>query len=399
MMRKKDIQDLVKRYGPSEPRIEEKPTHLPLAIPSFGALEVEEAIDALLSGWITMGDRVFAFERLWAEYIGTKHAIAVNSGSSALLVMLSALIECGDLKRGQSMIVPAVGWSTSLCAVSQAGLSPVLMDVDSKTLCLQGTFDDPVLTIHMLGAASKIKAPLVAEDACGAHGAMIGSAKVGSLGQCGAFSFFFSHHITTGEGGMITTDRDDLADACRSIRAHGWVRERSDRGKWVDDHPHLDDRFLFATPGYNLRMTEVSGAFGIHQVRRLEDFVIQRRNNHIQWCQNVQELNVPITVFPEQLNTRHAGFAFPMMLNEDSNIDRQTLCAFLERNGVQTRPISGANLAMQPMFKKIPRVSIRGPLTVADSVQRNGFFVGQSQSFGKDHGELLVDVLNRAFKV
>ena len=399
MTRKTAIQDLVKRYGPSEPTIEEHPTHLPLAVPSFGTLEIEEAIDALLSGWITMGERVFAFERLWAEYIGTKHAIAVNSGSSALLVMLSALVECGDLKREQSMIVPAVGWSTSLCAVSQAGLSPVLMDVDAETLCLQGTFDDPVLTIHMLGATSKIQAPLLAEDACGAHGAMIGSQKVGSLGSCGAFSFFFSHHITTGEGGMITTDRDDLADACRSIRAHGWVRERSDRPKWINDHPHLDDRFLFATPGYNLRMTEVSGAFGIHQVQRLEDFVVQRRNNHRQWCENIQELSLPITVFPEQEHTRHAGFAFPMMLKDDAKIDRQRLCSFLEQNGIQTRPISGANLAMQPMFQKIPRASIRGPLNVAEAVQRNGFFVGQSQSFGEAHGELLVDALRRAFTI
>ena len=398
-MRKIAIQELVKKYGPVEPTVESRPSSLPLAVPSFGALEVEEAIDALLSGWITMGERVFTFERLWAEYVGTKHAIAVNSGSSALLVMLSALVECGDLKREQSMIVPAVGWSTSLCAVSQAGLSPVLMDVDAETLCLQGTFDDPVLTIHMLGAASKVNAPLVAEDACGAHGAMIGSQKVGSLGSCGAFSFFFSHHITTGEGGMITTDRDDLADACRSIRAHGWVRERSDRQRWTNDHPDLDDRFLFATPGYNLRMTEVSGAFGIHQVGRLEDFVVQRRHNHRQWCENIKQLQLPITVFPEQEQTRHAGFAFPMMLNEDSTLDRQRLCSLLEERGIQTRPISGANLAMQPMFKKIPRVSIRGSLSVADSVQRNGFFVGQSQSFGEAHGELLCDALKSAFTV
>ena len=223
--------------------------------------------------------------------------------------------------------------------------------------------------------------------------------RIGVAEDCGAFSFFFSHHITTGEGGMITTDRDDLADACRSIRAHGWIRERGDRQKWVDDHPHLDDRFLFATSGYNLRMPEVSGAFGIHQVQRLEDFVVQRRSNHRQWCEAVEQLNLPITVFPEQPETRHAAFAFPMMLNDDSKIDRQTLCSFLEQKGIQTRPISGANLAMQPMFTKIPRVSIRGSLPVADSVQRNGFFVGQSQSFGIEHGELLVDALQKAFTV
>ena len=117
------------------------------------------------------------------------------SGSSALLVMLSALVECGDLEPEQKVIVPAVGWSTSLCSVAQAGLSPVLMDVDEATLCLQGKFLDPVLTIHMLGAVSQIDAPLVLEDACGAHGAMLNGKKVGSIGETGAFSFFFSHHI------------------------------------------------------------------------------------------------------------------------------------------------------------------------------------------------------------
>ena len=396
-MKKQAIQQLVQQYGPSEPVIIENPMTLPLAVPSFGKKEVEESIDALLSGWLTMGERVFAFERTWADYVGTKHAIAVNSGSSALLVMLSAMVECNVLRREQRVVVPAVGWSTSLCSVSQAGLTPVLMDVDSETLCLQGNFQDPVLTIHMLGAASQVNAPIVMEDACGAHGALINSKKVGSIGECGAFSFFFSHHICTGEGGMITTDRDDLADACRSIRAHGWVRERKDRQSWIDDHPHLDDRFLFATPGYNLRMTEVSGAFGMHQVPRLEQFVLRRRKNHQRWCAEIQSMNLPLKVFPEQEGTRHSAFAFPMLLDEDSPLSRPQLCHFLEQRGIQTRPISGANLAMQPMFSKIPRAIIEGELPVSTAVQERGFFVGQSHAFGDAHGLLLTNALRDAF--
>ena len=127
-----------------------------MALPSFGATEIEEALDALLSGWLTMGERVFEFERRWAQYIGTSDAIAVNSGSSALLVMLSAMIECGHLRRGQEVIVPAVGWSTSLFSVAQAGLCPVLMDVDPETLSLSGEYQDPVLAIHMLGNPAQV---------------------------------------------------------------------------------------------------------------------------------------------------------------------------------------------------------------------------------------------------
>ena len=391
------IWNIIEQYGPKDPTLIDAPTTLPLALPSFGQAEIAEAMDALLSGWLTMGNRVFEFERRWAEYIGVKESIAVNSGSSALLVMLSAMVECGYLKRGQEVIVPAVGWSTSLFSVAQAGLTPVLVDVDPNTLSLSGSFEEPVLAIHMLGNPAQVETPWLLEDSCGAHGAEINGQKTGSIGKCGAFSFFFSHHITTGEGGAITTNDPQLADACRSIRAHGWVRERNDRQKWEDAHPHIDPRFLFASMGYNLRMTEISGAIGMHQVDRIEGFVQQRRANHQAWCEMVEALSLPLKVYPEAPNTRHAGFAFPMMLSEDSPIGRAELCAELEKRQIQTRPISGANLAIQPAFSKVPNTKIRGTLTVATAVQERGFFVGQSHAFTVAHGELLCRALSEIF--
>ena len=311
--------------------------------------------------------------------------------------MLSAMIECGYLRRGQDVIVPAVGWSTSLFSVAQAGLNPVLMDVDPETLSLSGEFQDPVLAIHMLGNPANVSTPILLEDSCGAHGAEISGKKTGSIGVCGAFSFFFSHHITTGEGGAITTNDSQLADACRSIRAHGWVRERNDSEWWKEQYSHIDPRFLFATMGYNLRMTEVSGAIGLHQVDRIENFVLQRRKNHQMWCQMVKELNLPLKVFPEMPETRHAGFAFPMLLDEHASISRSQLCSELETRGIQTRPISGANLAIQPAFERVPNAKIRGDLPVARSVQERGFFVGQSHAFTKSHGNLLCSALTEIF--
>ena len=187
-----------------------------------------------------MGEQVFEFERRYAEHTGTDHAIMVNSGSSALLVMLEALIEVGHLNRGDEVILPAVGWSTDLFSLAQAGLTPVIRDVDAQTLCLEGEYERPVLTVHLLGCPSRASSPLLLEDACAAHGAQIDGARVGSRGLCGVFSFFFSHHISTGEGGMITTSDAALADAARSIRAHGWIRERSDRQVLESTHSHLD---------------------------------------------------------------------------------------------------------------------------------------------------------------
>ena len=135
----------------------------------------------------------------------------------------------------------------------------------------------------------------------------------------------------------------------------------------------------------------------MHQVNRIEGFVQQRRNNHQRWCDMVNELSLPLRVYPEAPNTRHAGFAFPMMLDEVAPITRTQLCAELENRGIQTRPISGANLAIQPAFEKVPNKKIRGPLTVATAVQERGFFVGQSHCFTDAHGELLCRALKDIF--
>ena len=394
---RKDIRSLIAKYPPRDPNSLLSADSLPLAATSFGQEEIEEAIESLLTGWLTMGKKVAAFEEAWADYIGVSHSIAVNSGSSALLVMLSGMVSCGYLKRGQEVLIPALGWSTSLFSLVQAGLSPVLIDVDADSLCLEGSYDRPVLAIHLLGAPSRVQAPILLEDACGAHGAKIGDKKVGSLGACGAFSFFFSHHLSTGEGGMITTSDPILADACRSVRAHGWIRERSDRAQWIADHPSVDPRFLFATAGYNVRMTDIAGAMGMHQVGRLDGYVARRRENHRKWCNWISELDLPLRVYPEQEGTLHSGFAFPMLLRADAPCTRAELCMRLAEYKIDTRPISGSNLSKQPAFASLPNTRVEGATPVTDAMHERGFFVGQSHAFGDDHGTLLCDALKRIF--
>ena len=391
------VEALLERYTDFDPDRIAPADRLPLAVPPFGKEELAAAMDCLLDGWLTMGPEVRAFEEEWATWVGTPHTIMVNSGSSALLVMLSALIETGRLQRGDEVIVPAVGWSTSLFSVAQAGLTPVLVDVDRHSLGLEGQFERPVLALHLLGSPCQAESPLLLEDACGAHGATIGDTKVGARGLAGTFSFFFSHHITTGEGGAITTHDADFADACRSLRAHGWVRERTDRAAREAAHPHIDPRFLFLSPGFNVRPMEVSGAMGRIQLRRLDGFVARRRANHRRWCAMIQEADLPIDVFPELPGTTHAAFGFPLMLREDAPLDRPGLCAALEARGITTRPISGANLARQPAFEKVPGVRVEGPLPVADAIHDRGLFVGQSHAFDDRHGELLRDALRAAF--
>ena len=369
----------------------------PLVLAPYGADEVIGALEALLSTRVTMGEKVRAFEAEWARYCGAAHGVMVNSGSSAVLLMLAALVETGRLRPGDEVLCPAVTWSTSLFPIAQAGLVPVMVDVNERTLCI-----DPdsaaaartertraVLGVHLLGQPADLDAfadLLVLEDACGAHGAVYKGRRVGGIGAASAFSFFFSHHISTIEGGMVVTGDEELANALRSLRAHGWVRERSDRAAWTAACPQIDPRFLFVSPGYNLRPTEIAGAFGLVQARRLPAWLERRRANHADWCRQLGDL---VTVFPEAPGTEHAGFAFPMLVEGD----RASAMAALEARGIETRPISGSNLARQPAFERVPGARTPVPLPVADRVHEHGLFVGNHHAFGPGHGARLRETL------
>lgn len=377
---------------------------LPLQVVPYGPDEVLAALDVLVSTWVTMGRQVSAFEGQWAAWCGAKGALMVNSGSSANLVALGALVHAGLLQAGDEVIVPAVAWSTSLFPVAQLGLVPVLVDVDPETLVLTPELvaaartprTRGVVPVHLLGQPAEVAALremglVVLEDACAAPGAEIDGRRVGTLGAFGTFSFFFSHHLTTIEGGMLVTDDEALLDIARSLRAHGWVRERGDRAALESEHPEIDPRFLFVSAGWNLRPTEVAGVFGQRQLQRLDAWLDQRQQNHRGWCQQLAHLAPRVRCFPELPGQRHAAMAFPLMVAP--GVDRAALMAHLERRKIQTRPISGGNLARQPAFAHVPGARVAGPLPVADAVHERGFFVGNSHAFGPAHGALLQDAL------
>lgn len=377
---------------------------LPLQVVPYGPDEVLAALDVLVSTWVTMGRQVTAFEAQWAAWCGARHAVMVNSGSSANLVALGALVHAGKLRAGDEVIVPAVAWSTSLFPVAQLGLVPVLVDVDPDTLCLTPALvaaartprTRGVVAVHLLGQPAPV-APLremglvVLEDACAAPGAEIDGRKVGNFGEFGTFSFFFSHHLTTIEGGMLVTDDASLADIARSLRAHGWVRERGDRAELEAANPEIDPRFLFVSAGWNLRPTEIAGVFGQRQLERLDPWLDRRRQNHRDWCAQLAHLAPRVRCFPELPGQRHAAMAFPLLVAP--GLDRAALMAHLERRRIQTRPISGSNLARQPAFAFVPGARVAGELPVADAVHERGFFVGNSHAFGPGHGALLQDAL------
>lgn len=383
-------------------------TPIRLSRPTFGAEEVLESLDSLLSTWVTMGDKVESFERQWADYVGTEYSTMVNSGSSANLLALKAL-EGDVIESGDEVIVPAVSWSTSIFPIVDVNAKPVLVDVNPSTYTIdiesfkEAITDDTaaVLLVHLLGNPCDMEPIMeicldhdiaIIEDSCEAHGAEYNGQKVGSFGDIGTFSFFFSHHISTIEGGMITTNSDTYLERTRTGRAHGWVRELENKEKYTVESPDIDPRFLFISHGYNLRPTEIQGAFGMHQLDKLEGFIdIRQKNAHV--------LNEEMTgfddlfhVLQERANTRCSWFAYPFLVRNDAPFTRGELQSHLEDNLIETRPILAGNLARQPALQDINHKQI-GDLEAAETIHENGLFIGNHHGIRDDQRDYIVETI------
>ncbi len=370
-------------------------TKIPLNVTSYGVEEVVEALDSLTSGWVTMGKKVAKFERAWADYIGVRHAIMTNSGSSANLIALSVLRQ----QRSGEIITPALTWATTVFPIAQAGFTPVLVDVDPTTYNIDPDAVEAAVTkktraimpVHLLGnpcdmmalrdIASRHNLTII-EDACEAHGAEDGGWRVGRFGEMATFSFFFSHHISTVEGGMIVTDDEHLADRCRALRAFGWIRDinKAEANRLADENREIDRRFLFAWPGYNVRPTEVQGAFGMHQVPRLEGYIRQRQDNAKYWLAELSRYD-SILLQRERTGTRHVWFAFPVMVSPDAPFTAAELQAFLESRGLETRPIEAGNIVKQPALHGVKH-QVPYKVAASEYIHSNAFFFGNHHGIG-----------------
>jgi CDP-6-deoxy-D-xylo-4-hexulose-3-dehydrase len=396
------IRALVEQYFAAPTPAPRGEPRLPLHVPSYGADEVNEAIDSMLSTRVTMGDKVRRFEKLWAEYLGAAEAVMVNSGSSANLVAVAALVNPAfprALKPGDEVIVPAVAWSTTYFPLVNAGLVPVLVDVDLDTFTIDpeaaaraiGPRTRAMLPVHLLGNACDMRALgalaerhglAMIEDTCEAHGARFEGKPVGTFGAMGTFSFYFSHHISTIEGGMVVTDDGDLADLARMLRAHGWIRDVK-RRPTVTDAP-IDERFLFVNLGYNLRPTELQGAFGLHQMPRLEPYIKVRRDNVEYWNAALRRHARWLRECPgrDGAGSRSVWFGYPITVRREAPFTREALVAHLEGRGIATRPIMAGNFRDQPAIQLFPH-RVAGSLERAEHVMRQSFFIGNHHAISE----------------
>lgn len=359
----------------------------------FDEAELNAVVDVMRSGWISQGKKVSQFEHLFEEYLGRKWAIAVNSGSSALLLMFNSLIQSGYLAPGDEVITSALTWPTSVSAIIQSGLVPVFSDINltegsflnMNTTQIHELMTDKtkaVLTGNFLGMPDDIDSIndselLIIEDACDALGSEYKDRKIGSIGLTSAFSFFVAHHITTGEGGMITTDDDKINSICRSLRSFGRACicptciSQNDYCPVFKASKSIDVRYRFNHLGYSMKMTDILASIGIEQMNKLEKFHNIRRTNAKLLTDNLSKYD---SIIIPTFNEINSWFAFPIVVKKNAPFSRNELVNHLEKNGIETRMLLSGNITKQPFMKttKYRKTS----LSMADLAAENGFFIG-----------------------
>ena len=390
----KDIEKIVRRYFELNP-VNKTDDKISLISPSYDADEVVEVIESLLSTYVTMGKKVYAFEEKFSRYLDVKYGTMVNSGSSANLIALEILsnpVLKDRIQSGDEIITPALTWSTTVFPIFDIHAIPVFVDSDPNTLTMNteqlelalSEKTKAIMPVHLLGYPCDMSYICdfaedhdlyIIEDCCEAHGAEWNGKKVGGFGDLGTYSFFFSHHISTIEGGIVVTNNELYNNLSKSLRAHGWVRERPDQRDFLQNHPEIDSRFLFVNKGYNLRPTEIQGAFGIHQIEKLESFLKIREENAIYWLDALRNVEEHIQLPIVEKNVRHAWFGFPLKVKENAPFNRDEIVSFLEKNKVETRSVMAGNITEQPAMKYFEWRKV-GDLEVSSDVMKNAFFFG-----------------------
>lgn len=380
----------------------------PLSQATYDIDEIMEALDSLCSFRTTMWEKTQAFETSFAQWQGRKHAIMVNSGSSADLLMCFGLTDPTNrrLKPGDEILVPVVTWPTQIWSPMMAGLKVKLVDVNPNTLNVQHEAlykavtekTKAIFLAHLMGlpcdmayiaGIAREHDLIVIEDCCEALGSIYDNHKVGNFGLAASFSFFFAHHMTTMEGGMIVTDDDYLARQLRIMRAHGWLRNVEALPQELAGYD-VDPRYAFVNWGFNIRPTELQAAFGIHQLNRLNEWNARRNRMASLFYAGVQLRNPHIVAPNYSATAWPSWFALPMLVDQKAPFSRQDLTNYLERAGVETRPIVTGNVARHPVGKLFPEFSAQFP--GADEVHRRGFYIGLSPLTTDENLERLIDL-------
>lgn len=358
---------------------------------------------------LTSGKNVRAFEEEWSAWLGVRHSVFVNSGASANLVTLHALRELHGA--GGEVIVPTLTWVSDIVSVLHAGFTPVFVDIDPRTLGMDNAQVRAKLTdktravflTHVLGyngltqelvdELDARRIPLL-EDVCESHGATFGGRKLGSIGRASNFSFYYAHHLSTIEGGMVCTDDEAFYECVRMLRGHGMVRELASAGRrldYADEHPDLNPDFIFAVPGFNVRSTELNAIIGRSQLPRLDENNARRSENLALFLKHLD----PDLYRTDFATAGSSNYAFTLVLQEPDRPLAERVEATLRKNGVEFRrgTAGGGNQLRQPylrrlfgdLYKQFPEV---------DHVHFFGWYVGNYPTLEREKVLRLCELLN-----
>lgn len=362
--------------------------------------------DILCSGRLSPGPFVKEFEDKFAAYHGVQHAIMTNSGTSALVVALQALKELDEWPNGAEVIVPAITFVATINAVIHVGLKPVLVDINATDYCIDITLIREAITkrtkaiipVHAFGLSADMFAVRglataydlnIIEDACEALGATYTGAKVGTIGGFGCFSFYMSHHITAGVGGMCITGNPWYARRMRSLISHGWDRRKAPMDETEYDFEAIRQRYYFKSIGHSFRPTELEAAIALPQLDTLGDNLKRRVGNAKTLTAGLKpfadKLQLPICPY----NRSHALMMYPIVLREG---DKWDLIRHLEESGIETREM--LPLTNQPCYEGMFN---EDDYPVAKWINQQGFYVGCSQYLGNEHMDYVVEKFGEYF--
>ncbi len=371
----------------------------PLLENALSTEDLMSGIKVIVSGQLTMSRKTKELEKNFAKKMDSKYALMVNSGSSAnLLVTFAACnpMRNNRFKVGDEVLIPSVCWPTSLWPLVQAGLKPVFVDVDRDSLNVNSKLlikkitkrTKVIMLVHVLGNSTEVdkitkiakrKKIIVIEDTCESLGSTYKNKYLGTFGDFGTYSFYYSHQITSGEGGMIVCNNRDDYELLQTMRSHGWSRDLRDQKKIEKDNPKLDPRFIFVNSGFNLRPTDITAAIGFNQFKRLKTFIKIRNINYkkiINGLKKSKTWNNQFSFFKINPNVKPSFFGFPILLNKKYLGKRKKYLSLLDKSGVETRAIISGNFLNQPAIKLHKLGNKKDKFTQAQKIEDLGFFIG-----------------------
>lgn len=357
---------------------------------------------------LTQFKKVKEFQDKFSKWNGSKYSILVNSGSSANLLIVESCKEMFNWKNNDEVIVPSVTWPTTITPVIQAGLKPIFLDVNLKDF----SFDysnlkkaiskktKAIFVAHLIGFPADIKKIkkaigkrkiILLEDCCESQGAMINKKKIGNFGIGGSFSFYWGHHMSTIEGGMITTNNLKFYNTCLLKRSHGLARELPEKEQryFKKKYSKNDFKFLFLSSGYNLRSTEINAFLGILMLKKINQWIKIRNNNFNYFIKILKK-------FDDEFITSHkkemSSFVLPFLMKNKNK--KNQLESYLNKSGIETRPFIAGNLLRQPFLKNFKNKVFKN----SDFIHNNAFYIGNNQFLSKARLSLLEKLLNKFFK-